>query len=490
MEKNILKSLYIEKLKGLHDVNIVFEKPLTAIMGVNGAGKTTVIHALACMYRPDGNGEDFKFPYFFTPNTDATWRNSKIVATMLTKDRSGNDKIISRTYKKDYDRWSPRYDSRPLRNVYYLGISSCMPEIEQTNSVSVIHYTTQDCDDRISQKVITKAAFILNKDYTTLTQNLHHGKSMIGIKAGQGLKYSSLSMGTGEQRTIRILQKIYSAEQYSLVLIDEIDLLMHVSALRRLIKVLHDVAVERNIQIVFTTHALEMCKLDSFVGIQYLHTIKMPDHTFKTFVYNRISVDLIYTLTGHTTKPLCIYVEDAFARGIVKSLASSMGLSAKLSIRTFGAATNGFTLAAGLLISAINVENSLIVLDGDCFIGSDAKLVQMKKVLSGTEEDIEARREQALSLMTQFDLPHDTSPEKFFHECLIEQGDPDNELVMAAQEIEAVSDQHEWIGEIQSRTGEDPDYLVRRIVEIISASEKWDSYIQPIKTWLEQHADV
>ena len=73
MEKIQIESIYFKKLKGLHNVLIDFEKPLTAIMGVNGAGKTTVIHALACVYRPDenGKGEDHHFPEFFVPNTDA-----------------------------------------------------------------------------------------------------------------------------------------------------------------------------------------------------------------------------------------------------------------------------------------------------------------------------------------------------------------------------------------------------------------------------------
>ena len=64
MEKIQIKSVFFKKLKGLNNVKIEFTKPLTAIMGVNGSGKTTVIHALACIYQPDGNGENHKFPEF------------------------------------------------------------------------------------------------------------------------------------------------------------------------------------------------------------------------------------------------------------------------------------------------------------------------------------------------------------------------------------------------------------------------------------------
>lgn len=78
MEKIILDSVHFNKLKGLNNVNIKFSDTLTAIMGVNGSGKTTVIHALACLYQPDGNGENHKFPEFFVPNTDALWKGSKL----------------------------------------------------------------------------------------------------------------------------------------------------------------------------------------------------------------------------------------------------------------------------------------------------------------------------------------------------------------------------------------------------------------------------
>ncbi|WP_449075392.1 AAA family ATPase, partial [Ruminococcus sp.] len=77
MEKIILDSVHFNKLKGLNNVNIKFSDTLTAIMGVNGAGKSTILHALACCYKPlDGETrEDYKFSYFFTPNPYALWND-------------------------------------------------------------------------------------------------------------------------------------------------------------------------------------------------------------------------------------------------------------------------------------------------------------------------------------------------------------------------------------------------------------------------------
>lgn len=90
MNEILLESAYFKQLKGLNEVTLNFSETLTAIMGVNGAGKTTVIHALACVFQPNlskeysngekekhASGENHRFSEFFVPNTDARWSGSE-----------------------------------------------------------------------------------------------------------------------------------------------------------------------------------------------------------------------------------------------------------------------------------------------------------------------------------------------------------------------------------------------------------------------------
>ena len=81
-------------------------------------------------------------------------------------------------------------------------------------------------------------------------------------------------MGSGEQRTIKILEKVTCAEKYSLILVDELDLLLHVSAFRKLVKELNRIAAEKKLQIVFTTHSLEILSMSEYIGIQYIENVK------------------------------------------------------------------------------------------------------------------------------------------------------------------------------------------------------------------------
>ena len=80
-------SMNIQKLKGIQNLEIDFsESNLIAIMGVNGVGKSTILHALACCYRPDNTErKDYKFSEFFLPNTYALWNDSSFTICDVTR---------------------------------------------------------------------------------------------------------------------------------------------------------------------------------------------------------------------------------------------------------------------------------------------------------------------------------------------------------------------------------------------------------------------
>ena len=495
MENYKLRSVFFKNLKGLKDAQFVFEKPLTAIMGVNGSGKTTVIHALACAYQPPegGKGENHRFSDFFVPNTDALWQGSEFYVVNEKIERDRTTILPSRKYGKAFDRWSPRYGDRPKRNIYYIGIDSCLPEIEKSNTQNRIIYSSRRKEDRLSQKVIRDAAAILNKNYQSLMENTFQNKHFNGVELDSGLKYSSLSMGTGEQRTIKILEKILNGEPYSLILIDEIDLLLHVSSLKRLIRRLDEISRDKHLQIVFTTHALEMVDLTQYVGIQYINNISLSEgqETLeKTIVYNTINSDLVYSLTGSCERPLKLYVEDELAKAIVKKVLRTLNISGKADVIKYGAMENAFTVAAAKVLEGQDCTNTLILLDGEKYHTLDEKLVPIQKRFSGTESDIEEKWNQAASMISMFNLPHDTAPEKFFHDLVLENGDAANELVVAAAEIQAVHDTHEWLYNIQTKLNDTESNVVRDIIDMASNSAKWNDYIRPVVEWLSARTVV
>lgn len=491
MEKIILDSVYFNKLKGLNNVNIKFSDTLTAIMGVNGSGKTTVIHALACLYQPDGNGENHKFPEFFVPNTDALWKGSNLnVVNKKAREKADREPEVmaSKCYCKKEDRWSPRYDTRPKRNVYYIGIDTCLPEIEKRNTNSRIMYKSSDLDDNLSRKIIETSAYILNKDYDKLVDNSYNKTHLTGVKLKTGLKYSSLSMGSGEQRVIKIIDVILRAEAYSLILIDEIDLLLHVSALNKLIERIYDIAKNKHIQVVFTTHSIEMLKLTKYVFIQYITNFNNNDNTL---VYEKITPDLIYNMTGERSKTLTIYVEDELAKQVVKQIIIKNDMFPTTDVITYGSIENAFTLAASFVISNDqNLSNKLIVLDGDRYQDNKEKLKQINKKLSGSEPSADDKRQKALGLITEFKLPEECAPEKFIHDLILRNLYDKSEckgIYNAANEIKSVLDSHEWINEICNRLTMSVSDIINYIFHYLYDDEKCKNYIKPIEDWILNH---
>lgn len=473
--KHRITKIHVDELKGIRNLDLSIDGNLTAIMGVNGSGKSTILHALACVYAPHEKGDNYKFSYFFTPNPDSDWKNSRLELTYYDENEQ---KEVTRLYKKDVDRWSPRYTQRPVRDTYYIGIETCIPEIEIEKQTSFIDYSTNSLNDGLTQKIVQSAAYILNKDYESLTMHKTKKKELFGVHTIQDLTYSSLSMGAGEQRVLKILRLVYSVNSYSLILIDEIDLLLHVTALKKLIMELSKIAVKRNLQIIFTTHSLEMTSLSEYVDIRYLEQLDQ-----KTMVYNSINADMIYEMSNCIDKPIEIYVEDLLAEVIVKQIADELNILGKVKIKKYGAAGNAFVLASSYILKTEDCRNVAIVLDGDEYREDKEKLAGMKKVLSGTEKDHEEKWTKAVSMILQFDLPLKTAPEKYIYDMLVEM-DGYNEIVRYAQKLKAVSDSHKWLDDLTVRIGQGEELVLFKIMEIVSQNPKWEGYVKNVRDWL------
>lgn len=473
--KHELKDICIENLKGIKNLDINIKKPLTAIMGVNGAGKSTIIHALACINTPYDRGDDYKFSFFFTPNSDFDWSNSKL---SITYHDVNLQKDIKREYKKGANRWSPRYVDRPKRDVYYIGIETCIPEIEKERQQSFIKFSKDIMDDEITNKVVEDASYVLNKDYISLTTNKTKKKELLGVNTQSGLGYSSLSMGAGEQRVLKILKTIHSADTYSLILIDEIDVLLHTTALKRLIKRIYEIASKRKLQIIFTTHSLEIPKLQEYVDVRY---IQQTDE--KTMVYEYVNPDMIYHMSNEIVGMLNIYVEDTLAECIIRCVARELGVFGSVNIVKYGSISNAFVLSASYILRNEDYSNVAIVLDGDVYVSIEEKKECLKKCISGTEKNHEERIENAVSIMKQFFLPSEKAPEEYIYNMLIELQE-DDPIIKYARTLHAVADSHDWLNELTYKFGQSEEWILSEIMRLVSKSEKWETYTQEVRAWL------
>src|SRR5574343_849662 len=80
ISQQVLKKIHFHSLKGLRDVEIDFsEKRLIAILGPNGVGKSTILHAISCINNPVSVPKitvNHRFSEFFTPTSHSIWTGS------------------------------------------------------------------------------------------------------------------------------------------------------------------------------------------------------------------------------------------------------------------------------------------------------------------------------------------------------------------------------------------------------------------------------
>ncbi|WP_280552851.1 AAA family ATPase [Halomonas sp. 25-S5] len=478
-----LVSLNVRKLKNLVELDVDFSgSPITAILGPNGNGKSTVLHALACAYQPVSNGENHKFSNFFLPSTDALWNDSYLEITHTYRDGENLHENIKTVYEK-MARWTPKYARQPKREIFYFGIDKCVPMIELEKKQAKINYSTNEVDEKIFNIILSKASQILNRKY--LKYNIHtaSGKDFIGVDV-EGLRYTALSMSAGEQKVFHILTKVYNAPKNALILIDELDLLLHDKAMTALIKVIHARSIEKSLQIVFTTHRESVIALSDIVNIRHLVSTSS-----KTLCFNETYPDAINRLTGEQPKPLEIFVEDDFSSAIVSKVAAQLGGKRLVSIQRYGAAINSFTAVSGLLFSNQVISDSLFVLDGDVYSTEEKKRDRLKKVITGTDDLAERYREAALQAIKQYRLPENIKPEPFLHGVICKIGNVKNaehqEIIAAANDICVADESHRYIDDIIEKLGFDRQVGLSKIVDLVSTTPDWEEYVADIYEWLQ-----
>jgi len=483
------QKLHFAKIKRLKNIveldEIRFdEKPLTAILGPNGCGKSTILHALASSYKPaEGSLQrNHKFSDWFTPNTDATWAGSEFC--LEVEYREGRDVVThNQRYRKDGDRWAPKYERRPERHVAFIGIGSCVPRIEEERLTSMIRYNTNANADEASLLIRRHLGTIFNRRYDELNTHQAGRKTYRGVAHG-GTRYSSLSMGAGEQRVLHILTQVLSAPKYGLVLIDEIDLLLHTDALKKMITILADRAADKSLQIVFTTHREAILEMESQISIK--HLFQAPD---RTLCLTGTKPDALRRLTGHQLRPLEIFVEDSVACAMVEHELSALNMKRHTEVTMYGAAINLFTVAAGLcLLGAEAFPNTLFLQDGDVYVSDEVRLERLDAVLTGTEARTVARKQMILSAVAKFKGIELASPEVSLHQ-MVSTLDPEvhpesAEIIMLAREIEAVADNHSFTYQIIQTLDLETHVGNAKIVATASLSDRWQPYVAELRAWL------
>lgn len=428
------------KLKRLQNLTIEFpDKGVVALMGENGIGKSTVLHALSCVYKPHTHtqvprgDEGSWWTDWFVPHTGNYWDGSSVRVFF-------SDNLNGTTYSKS-DRWQPRRLERRERHNRFIGLLSCMPHIESESQRTRFEFAAQDLDISAAkrQQLVDTATSILNRRYVAVKQATKRSglKKFLVATVSQGQppvesSYTSHYMGAGEYKVLRLIQEVISAPNGALILIEELEVSIHDAALRRLMLWLIQQAEAKELQVIFSTHWPKIVDFSDQITVRTLHPTSN-----QVACINGFRPMALHRMTGNEEdmRVITVWVEDSLAKRIVEHICAELRISPNVTVSLFGAIDNAFSVGSVLELEGRNIHRNMVVLDGDRYITAPEKSAQIARALSGTGEALQAAQANALRWFVQFESALPTG----------ERVKPERFLLDAAGRVAAAGQANPWV---------------------------------------------
>jgi ABC-type multidrug transport system ATPase subunit len=300
----------ITKLRGFDKKDIVFDFPVTALIGPNGGGKTTILGAVALIHK------QVKPRRFFSKSGvyDNSMQDWKVEYGIIDKKESTTG-IVSRIASYGSYKWSR---SAIDRDIGVFGISRTVPpseKIEFSQFASNKFHVAEDRVFKLNKKVAESVTRILGKDvsgYSEIRIDKTGEVSFLTGKTEKGIEYSEFHFGAGESSIIRMVASIERMKDNSIILIEEIENGLHPVATIRMVEYLIGVAERKRIQSVFTTHSNEALLPLPNKAIWVAANGKLYQ--------GKLDIGSLRAITGQVESQLAIFVEDTFAKEWIESI--------------------------------------------------------------------------------------------------------------------------------------------------------------------------
>lgn len=307
----------INKIKCVENlaIELPIDKGLYAITGQNGSGKSTIAACASSVF--------FHFPmkeYFGKTDDDAS------IHFELGESKRG--------WRKNSKNSWQLYTDGPFMNIKGFFEGSLI----FGNRFKDMNYENINRLDAIKQNELIRADDFIRKNlgiilqgdenfYETLwvvSQNDKKFKRDIFYYEKNGKRISQFHMSTGENLLISILNSLFirnndraSLSKPCMMFLDEIELALHPSSLKRLVHFLEDMANRYNYAIYFSTHSIELISGISPSNIFFIE--RHADNTIEIInpCYPAYATRILYDRNGYDK---VILVEDDLAKAIVDRL--------------------------------------------------------------------------------------------------------------------------------------------------------------------------
>lgn len=350
-----MKRITIKKIKGIEHLSFELPPPgLHVLTGRNGTGKTTLFTCISRIC--NNNAYRLGFPSNAN-NTYDTFEGS------VTYEIDGESVSYSR---RSNGEWRPNRRNSSVFQRY------CYPQIINITTKNERVFTQDDINPRYRGDPDTWLNNKLNTIFDTdkftsmiriTTGDLRRGRAPVtndrrrniayAIPLQAGKYYTEQNFSFGEIVMINLLYDLQNATNGSLILIDELELALHPAAQIRLISCLRELADEKGLTILISTHSSSIIRSQSSV----IFLDSQPNG----------NIDVLYQcppakaigaigMREDTNPDIIVLVEDTMARSLFHALMQNYILlqseASFLDVRVL--AIGGFQNVANFYIEAHN----------------------------------------------------------------------------------------------------------------------------------------
>lgn len=355
-----LERIEVTGLRGWQGQVVQFKFPVVAIVGENGAGKSTVLKVAAAAYDKSKDGGYFPSDFFLDTHWD-TLSDIELGYQIKLGDHTQSFKI-----RKPTKRWSFP-EKRYKRNVFWFDVARTLPLDATAGYARVARLAAGEIStESLSDEFRGHLSHILGRNY----QSARFATPDVNVKRAVGLlkrefgEISQFHQGAGEDTSLDLMRALQEVPKNSLLLIDEVEASLHPRAQRRLINFLIKLSRLRKVQIVVSTHSPYVLEeLPPEARVLLLPTVEGPS------VLYGASPEFSLTKLDDIVHPEAfVYVEDRLAevwvREIIARHPAGQTIISRIKVSPVGPA-NVVTMMGNLAANAKLPQPGIGVLDGD-----------------------------------------------------------------------------------------------------------------------------
>ncbi|WP_257311378.1 ATP-dependent nuclease [Geothrix fuzhouensis] len=357
---HFLERIEIAGLRGWLGQIVQFKFPVVAIVGENGAGKSTVLKVAAAAYEKVAEGGYFPSDFFLDTHWD-TLKDVELGYQIKIGDLTPSFKI-----RKPTKRWSFP-EKRYKRGVFWFDVARTLPLDATAGYARVARLAAGEIStEALSDDFRDHLSYILGRQY----QNARFAAPDVNAKRPVGLlqrefgEISQFHQGAGEDTSLDLMRALQEVPNNSLIIIDEVEASLHPRAQRRLINFLINLSRLRRIQVIVSTHSPYVLEeLPPEARVLLLPTADGPN-----VVYGASPEFALTKLDEMVHPEAFVYVEDRSAevwvREIIARHPEGQTLMSRIRISPVGPA-NVVAMMGKLAAAGKLPQPGLGVLDGD-----------------------------------------------------------------------------------------------------------------------------